>query len=86
MKRARVAAGSGLILGFAAAMVAVARHFAADPWEPVAFPVSTLGATAATVALASLYEWIVHRHVYHRPSPVPLLQGIREMHHVARAL
>jgi hypothetical protein len=61
-------------------MVALARHFAAAPWSAPGFLVSTVGAIAVTVALASLYEWIVHRYVYHGPSPVPLLQGIHEIH------
>lgn len=80
MSRARIVAGTSLIVAFAAVVVALARESASDPWSPPAFLVSTLGATAATVALASLYEWVVHRFVYHRPSRVPPLQGIYEIH------
>src|SRR5205085_11109620 len=80
MKRARVAAGTALIVGFVAAVVALARMSASDPWSAGAFLVSTVGAGAATVAIGSLYEWIVHRFVYHAPSGFPLLDGIYEIH------
>ncbi len=80
MSRARIVAGTVFILAFVAAVFALAQHVARDPWSPLAFLISTLGATAVTVALASLYEWIVHRYIYHGPSPVPLLQGIHEIH------
>ena len=80
MSRARIVAGTALILALVASVFDLARHLASDPWSPVAFLVSALGATVATVALASLYESIVHRYVYHGPSPVPLLQGIHEIH------
>ena len=80
MSRARIVAGTTLIVAFVATVVALAKELAVDPWSPLAFFVSTVGATAVTVALASLYEWIVHRYVYHGPSPVPLLQGIHAIH------
>lgn len=80
MSRPRIAAGTALIFAFVAGILVIARRSAQDPLTLGAVLFSGLGAAAAIVATGSLYEWIVHRFVYHAPSRMPLFNGIYEIH------
>jgi hypothetical protein len=80
MNKTRVVLGTTAIFAFVAAIVLLARWAAAEPLAAGGLAVSTLGAAAAIVAIGSLYEWIVHRFVYHAPSRIPLLEGIYQIH------
>ena len=57
-----------------------ARLVAPNPFAWWGFLVSVLGAVVAFVVMASLYEWLVHRYLYHGPSRVRLLYNVYQIH------
>jgi len=68
------------MLATVASILVLARASAGSGLRADNLLLALLGAPAAVVVLGALYEWIVHRFVYHGPSPIPLLQGIHEVH------
>jgi hypothetical protein len=80
MSSMRYVGGSVAIAALVSAIGGLGRATAGAPFTPVAILVAGPGAAVLILALGSLYEWIVHRWVYHGPSPVPLLQSIHEIH------
>lgn len=79
-KPVRIAAGTALIAVFAGTLFLVARSELARSASALGRCISGASAVAAVVALASLYEWIVHRVVYHEPSSWRALNSIHVIH------
>jgi len=72
---ARVITGCLLAAAMAAALMSLAR-----PHDDLAGVLASFAAGLAfTPLLASLFEWLVHRHVYHRPA-IPFLRRIFSIH------
>jgi hypothetical protein len=80
MRRIRFVGGAVVILAFVATIASLARRTAAAPWTPGGISIAVLGAIAVILALGSLYEWLVHRFIYHGPSRIGLFQSIHEIH------
>jgi hypothetical protein len=77
IKPARVLAMSALLVASAAAML---KMVSVLPPTPTAYVVSFLLGVCLTPLLASFYEWLVHRYIYHRRL-LPGLGRIYEIHH-----
>jgi hypothetical protein len=80
MKRTRIVVVAIGVLSFDGLLLVVARRmagFVTTWWLALA---SACAATVFILTLGSLYEWIVHRFVYHHPSPLRLLDDIHEIH------
>jgi hypothetical protein len=80
MKPARFMGGAAAILGVVAVLVSLARVTAGAPFSALGWLVGVPGAVVVILTLGALYEWLVHRFVYHGPSRVPLLQSIHVIH------
>jgi hypothetical protein len=76
----RFVGGAGVILTFVVTTASLARWAAAEPFTPVGILIAVPGAVVVILTLGSLYEWLVHRFIYHGPSPVGLFQAIHEIH------
>ena len=76
----RMLAVSLLPLATVAGIVSLARLAGPDPFTFWGILVSIPGAVFAIVIIGSLYEWIVHRFIYHRGSEINLLQNIYRIH------
>jgi hypothetical protein len=73
----RVAAASGLLFCCAAGLCLLARNL---PATALGDAMAVLAGTCLTPLLASPFEWLVHRYVYHRRA-LPGLGRIYEIHH-----
>jgi hypothetical protein len=80
MSRARVLVALAALFVFVGGTVALARAVADVATSPWGILASVPGAVLAILAIGSLYEWVVHRNLYHRASRVALFQGIHEVH------
>ena len=80
MKRIRLASSVGLVL-LLAGILFLARAAGQHPFTWWGAIVSIPGAVLAVVIIGSLYEWILHRYLYHGKSRVKLLQAIQQVHH-----
>ena len=76
----RFVSASALVLASVGCIVSGARATAHDPFSASGLLVAVVGAPVAIVMIGSLYEWLVHRFVYHGPSPIGLWQSIYEIH------
>ena len=66
------------ILSVACLGIVLAVRATAD--DAVSIPVAVIGGVLFTLIPASIYEWLVHRYVYHRQSRGPLAR-IYRIHH-----
>ena len=73
LKPARIVGTTFLLFGACAALIAAVRLSAS-------IPVALAAGIPFTLIPASIYEWLVHRYVYHRAQPGPLAQ-IYRIHH-----
>jgi hypothetical protein len=80
MKPFRPALAASFVFSLVLAILWLARSTAAEPLSPFGLAVLVLGAPACVLLLGAVYEWLVHRYVYHRPSRLRLLQAIHEIH------
>ncbi len=80
MKRVRFTVGTAAILSVVALVIGLARFTAKDPFSPLGWAVGGPGAVIMIVTLGALYEWVVHRFIYHGPSRLELLQSIHVIH------
>jgi hypothetical protein len=80
MRTLRRVAGSLVIVGFVVLVTGLARATAQAPLTALGVSIAVLGAILSIVALGSLYEWLVHRFIYHGPSRIELFQSIHDIH------
>jgi len=78
----------GRVLGIVAAAFAVhalvllaARAWSDGPFGTMGVSVALAGALLSALLIGSVGEWLFHRYVMHRPSPVRLLHVIYDLHH-----
>jgi hypothetical protein len=79
-KTLRIVATSGGLLLVVALILMRARNVADDAYSVGGLTTSILGAFTVIVLLGSLYEWIVHRHLYHGRSRISFLNDIYVIH------
>lgn len=58
-----------------------AATVAPDPYTPVGWAITLLGAPVFIFTIGSLYEWLVHRFLYHGKSRLPVWRDIYVIHH-----
>ncbi|MCC7290814.1 MAG: hypothetical protein IT449_01990 [Phycisphaerales bacterium] len=81
MKRARILIAILSICGAAGGLFVLARSLAqVATVAPLGAAVSIASAVILILLLGSLYEWIVHRFVYHGPSRLRILENIHQIH------
>ncbi|MHC5112111.1 MAG: hypothetical protein ACYTHJ_19795 [Planctomycetota bacterium] len=78
-KSFRILVSAGGILLIAAGAIWAARATANMPWT-WSLPLALMEALVFILVLGSLYEWIVHRYIYHGPSRFKLLNDIYLIH------
>ena len=78
--RFRIVATSAGLLFVVALILMLARNVADDAYSVTGFTVSVVGAVVVIMLLGSLYEWIVHRHLYHGRSRISFLNNIYVIH------
>jgi len=78
--KSRIVATSAGLLFVVALILMLARNVADDAYSVTGFTVSVVGAVVVIVLLGSLYEWIVHRHLYHGRSRISFLNDIYVIH------
>lgn len=69
-----------MLAGFVAVMLFVGRSELGRSLTATGVALSAVSAALGVLALGSLYEWLVHRLVYHAPSRVRLLNSIHFIH------
>lgn len=79
-KLPRTAIGATFLIATMAALASAARAAASDPFTGWGLLVSVPGACLAIVCAGSLYEWVVHRYLYHSRSRFRMLRLIHEIH------
>jgi hypothetical protein len=73
-------AGSAGVLALVGAIASLARATAGRSFTPLGVLIAVPGAALCILTLGSLYEWLVHRFIYHGPSRIPLFQSIHDIH------
>lgn len=82
MNPIRFAVTSIVILAMNAGLLWLAALTAPRPFGPLGLLVAVVGAPLMILSLGSLYEWIVHRWLYHAPWPrIPLFNQVHVVHH-----
>ena len=81
MGRARVVVMTALLVAFVGALVGLGRATASDPVAPGGLLAALVGAPIAIICIGSLYEWLVHRFVYHAPLFRPIYEIHQRGHH-----
>jgi hypothetical protein len=79
-KTLRVVAASVGLLFVVALILMLARSVADDAYSVRGLTTSVVGAVVVIVLLGSLYEWIVHRYLYHGRSRISLFNDIYVVH------
>src|SRR5512143_1214665 len=77
---ARMSLATFGMLGTVSSILVLARSAATSGSHLENLLIAVIGAPLTVLVLGALYEWVVHRFVYHGPSPLAVLQGIHEIH------
>jgi pimeloyl-ACP methyl ester carboxylesterase len=80
MRLTRILGTSFILIFFVGGILSLAKMAGPNPFTWWGLLVSVPGAVLAILATGSLYEWIVHRFIYHRSSKIQLLQNIYQIH------